>query len=83
MNDPCSIVEWTMMKNVVKVLSLNLLRKICERFGEISVTQLLWWRIVEDLYQVCIKFVMSVWTLLDRFSKIIRWRCEVLFSIFE
>ena len=24
MNDPYSIVEWTMMKNVVKVLSLNL-----------------------------------------------------------
>ena len=45
------------------------------------------WRCVEELLKICIiiciKLVMSVWTLLDRFSKIIRWRCEVLFSIFE
>ena len=62
---------WTIIpkNNVVKIVKFVVLK--------------MWWRIVEDLYQVCIKLVMSVWTLLDHFSKIIRWRCEVLFSIFK
>ena len=41
-------------------------------------------RIVEDVLKkcfiICIKFVMSVRTLLDRFSKIIRWRCDEIYS---
>ena len=63
--------------------------KMCWRCVEWSVKWMLkmCWRIVEELLKICIiiciKLVMSVWTLLDRFSKIIRWRCEVLFSIFE
>ena len=58
MNDPYSIVEWTMMKNVVKVLSLNLwwrydewcVEECCESF----VTQF----VAKDLRKICWKFVM-------------------------
>ena len=50
------VTQFVMMYNMMKYLSLNLLRKICERFVE-SLWCMMYWKFVESLLKVCSSYI--------------------------